>query len=226
MVSIPRDLYVYIPGWRANRINTAEPKGGFQMLADTILYNLGIPIHHWVRVEFRGLSESVDLLGGIEVVSTGKLADECNGIWYEYEPGGVYHMDGDDALCYTRMRKRSSDFDRLRRQQEVFQAMFDKVISLDGLNKIPHFYYLYRGRFSSDMLMEDVLPLVPLAASLAADPSNIHRYRIDRSLVTSWRVPSSGAQVLLPDRDAIQTMLQEAFSDKSSEIGNQLSVNE
>ena len=43
MVSIPRDLYVYIPGWKVNRINTAEPKGGFKMLADTVLYNLGIP---------------------------------------------------------------------------------------------------------------------------------------------------------------------------------------
>jgi len=213
MLSIPRDLYVYIPGWKVNRINTAEPHGGFEMMKDTVLYNLGIPLHHWIRVRFEGMIEAVDLLGGIEVYSTGKLYDECGGVYYDYAAGNVYHMDGMDVLCYTRMRKRSSDFDRLRRQQEVLEAMFDKVISIDGLEKVPELFETFNHTFESDMRLEQVLSFVPLAASLTLEPEKVQRYRIDRSLVESFRVPSSGASVLLPKRDEIRFMLEQAFGD-------------
>jgi LCP family protein required for cell wall assembly len=216
LLSIPRDLYVYIPGWRMDRVNTAEPRGGFKMLSDTILYNLGIHIDHWVRVEFNGLVEAIDLLGGIEVRSTGFLYDECGGRYYTYTEGKVYPMDGFTALCYTRMRKRSSDFDRLRRQQEVIEAMFRKVVSIDGLQQIPELFDLFKETFATDMVLEDILSLTPLAEQLASDPLQVRRFRIDQTLVTNWRVPSSGAQVLLPKREAIEMMLQQAFGDLGS----------
>ena len=166
ILSIPRDLYVYIPGWKVNRINTAEPRGGFNMLADTVLYNLGIPIHYWVRVEFAGVMDAIDILGGIEVHSTGYLSDECGGTYYRYGPDKVYPMDGFTALCYARMRKASSDFDRLRRQQEVVQAMFDKLFSLKSLWEIPQLFETYKKTLQSNMKLVDILPLVPLAANL------------------------------------------------------------
>ena len=105
MLSIPRDLYVFIPGWKVNRINTAEPRGGFEMINNTTLYNLGIPLHHWVRVRFEWMIEAIDIMGGIDVLATGPLYDECGGVYYNYSTGNLYHMDGMDALCYTRMRK-------------------------------------------------------------------------------------------------------------------------
>lgn len=211
MLSIPRDLYVFIPGWKVNRINTAEPHGGFEMIANTVLYNLGIPLHHWVIVRFEGMIEAIDLLGGIDVYSTGRLYDECGGVYYDYGSGKRYHMDGMDALCYTRMRKRSSDFDRLRRQQEVLAAMFNKIISIDGLEKVPELYEVFNHTFRSDMNLEDVIALLPLAASLALEPEGVQQYRIDRALVESFRVPISGASVLLPKREEIRLMLEEAF---------------
>lgn len=213
MVSIPRDLYVYIPGWKVNRINTAEPKGGFKMLADTILYNLGVPVHHWVMVEFNGLSEAIDILGGIDVHSTGYLYDECGGTYYRYEPNNVYTMDGFTALCYTRMRKASSDFDRLRRQQEVFRAMFDKIFTLEGMLDVPELYEIFKHTLHSDLTVEDILPLASLAANLAADTTQIERFSIDQSMVLSWRTPRTGAAVLLPKMDLIQAMLEEAFGE-------------
>jgi LCP family protein required for cell wall assembly len=213
MLSIPRDLYVYIPGWKVNRINTAEPHGGFEMMIDTVLYNLGIPLHHWIRVRFEGMIEAVDILGGIETYATGNLYDECGGVYYNYQAGKRYHMDGMDALCYTRMRKRSSDFDRLRRQQEVLEAMFDKVISIEGLKRVPELFETFNQTFESDMSLEEVLSLVPLAASLTLEPEKVQRYQIDRSLVESFRVPISGASVLLPKREQIRLMLEEAFGN-------------
>ncbi len=83
LISIPRDLYVYIPGWKVNRINTAEFRGGFEMIANTILYNLGIPVHHWIRVDYWGFSDAIDVLGGIDVQVNRRLNSMCEGIPYE-----------------------------------------------------------------------------------------------------------------------------------------------
>ena len=221
IVSIPRDLYVYIPGWKINRINTAEPRGGFEMMSNTVLYNLGIPLHHWVSVEYQLLSEAVDVLGGIDVYSTGRTEDMCEWIPYEYEPDVVYHMDGFTAMCYMRMRMKSSDFDRHRRQQEVLQAMFDKFISINGLMKVPQLYETFNEIVETDMTLEDILPLVPLATKLALDPERIRFYRIDYTMVENWRTPVSGRAVLLPNRELIQAVLEKAFKDPSGSHSSQ-----
>ncbi len=210
MVSIPRDLYVYIPGWRMDRINTADVRGGPEMTALTIRYNFGIEIHHWARIDFSGFMGTVDTLGGITVQSTGYLTDECGGKWWKYVPG-TYHMDGFEALCYVRMRKATGDFDRMRRQQEVIRALFNKVISLEGLTKIPQLYNQFISMVQTDLGIDDILGMIPLGVELSSDTSRIRQYSIDLTMTDFWRVPSSGASVLLPDREAIETMLNEAL---------------
>ena len=210
-VAIPRDLYVFIPGWRVDRINVADVHGGFDMLAQTILYNFGIPIDHVMRIDFSGFVRVVDSLGGIDVTSTGYLNDECGRRWWSYAPG-VYHMGGFEALCYVRMRKASSDYDRLRREQEVLLALFDRALSLDGLTRAPELYDQFRTLVKTDLEINDLLPLVPLATTLATDRSRLSLHRVDSTMTTSWVVPYSGANVLLPDRDAILAMLQAAFA--------------
>lgn len=211
VIAVPRDLYVYIPGRRVDRINVADVHGGFEMLAQTILYNFGIPIDHMMRIDFSGFQRVVDSLGGIDVTSTGYLNDECGRRWWSYGPG-VYHMAGFEALCYVRMRKASSDYDRLRREQEVVLAIFDRVLSLDGLARLPELYDQFRTLVKTDLELNDMLPFVPLATTLAADRTRISLHRVDTSMTTSWIVPYSGASVLLPDRDAILAMLQAAFA--------------
>jgi LCP family protein required for cell wall assembly len=210
LISIPRDLYVYLPGWRVDRINTADVRGGPEMVRNTVLYNLGIEIDYFVRVNFYGFINAIDLLGGIYVPVEGYLQDQCGDTWYSYSPG-LYHMDGYTALCYVRMRKRSSDFDRLRRQQEVIQAVFNRLLSLDGLARVPQLYNQFSSLAQTDISLNDILPLIPLGAKLASDASLIQSYRIDSSMVTSWRVPYSGASVQLPNDEAIEAMLQSAF---------------
>jgi LCP family protein required for cell wall assembly len=210
LISIPRDLYVYLPGWRVDRINTADVRGGPEMVKDTILYNFGIEIDYWVRVNFTGFVSAVDILGGIYVSVGQYLQDQCGPTIYTYSPG-VYHMDGYTALCYVRMRKRSSDFDRLRRQQEVIRAMFNRVLSLNGLAKVPELYGKFKNLVFTDINLEAIVDLVPLAGKLASDAQLIRTYSIDPSMAAQWRVPYSGAAVLLPNWDAIQAMLDTAF---------------
>jgi LCP family protein required for cell wall assembly len=210
LLSIPRDLYVYIPGWRVDRINVADGRGGPDLVAMTLQYNLGIRIDYFVRVSFSGFITLVNSLGGIDVQVTGYLSDECGRRYWAFAPG-VYHMDGFAALCYVRMRKRSSDFDRLRRQQEVIQAIFSKAASLDGLSRLPELYASFGQLVETDMPLDRMVSLVPLASTLLADSSQIHRYSIDTSMATGYRVPYSGASVQLPVRETILRMLEAAF---------------
>jgi len=236
LVSIPRDLYVYIPGWTMNRINTASQRGdairyaggGVALLEQTLLYNLGIPIHGWVRIDFQGLKDVVDILGGVEVpvscqITEWRLKDDSYSLtddnadhWelYTVEPG-VVHMDGVYALWYARSRKKSSDFDRSRRQHQVLRAMFDKALQLDVIPKIPELYGQYVQIVDTDLGLGDILQFAPLAAQL--DRSRIKSRFIGRDHTYDW-VTSQGAKVLLPDVDAISRLLDEAFQPPSTNV--------
>lgn len=210
MVSIPRDLYVYIPGWRVNRINTADQHGGPRLVAQTILYNLGIEIHHWARVSFDGFISAIDSLGGIEIEVPSTLVDECDEVMVSF-PAGSNHMDGYTALCYARVRKASSDFARTKRQQEVIKAVFSKVLSIGGIARVPDLYGQFGDMVDSDMELGDILPLIPLAATVASDRSKIEGYTIDLSMVSNYRT-STGAAVLLPQPEALHDSLVSILS--------------
>lgn len=213
MISFPRDLYVYIPAWRMDRINTADVRGGFEMTRNTILYNFGIELDGYVRVDFSGFRSAIDTLGGITVQSTGYLTDECGGKIWSYGLGS-YQMDGFEALCYVRMRKTTGDFDRLRRQQEVVRAIFNKVVSIDGLSRIPQLYNQFYNSVRTDLAVADLISLVPTAVQIAADSSRIHHFTVNQTMASFWRTPG-GASVLLPDRQAIIGMLREAFGPEA-----------
>lgn len=210
LLSIPRDLYVFVPGWRVDRINVADARGGSELAKQTILYNFGIPIDFWVEIEFSGFSNLVDSLGGVDVSIGRYYSDECGGRYLTFYQG-VQHMDGFTALCYARMRKASSDFDRLRRQQELVLAIFTKAVSLDALNRIPELYSQFSSLVTTDMGLGQVVSLVPLGVQVAGDLTSIRRFAVDSTMADGWRVPYSGASVLLPDGDAIQAMLATAF---------------
>jgi LCP family protein required for cell wall assembly len=228
MLSIPRDLYVYLPGYGMQRINTAfsigervnYPGGGPALFADTVRYNLGIPIHHYAKVEMDGFSRIVDTVGGVEVNVTCSYRDwrlRSPGLdpeqvrnWHLYTvPTGVRHMDGDLALWYARSRKLSSDFDRGRRQQEVLRALYRELLSLQLVPRIPELYSDLRDTVTTDLSLTDLLSLAPLAARI--DTADIRSRFIGRDEVTSWRIPSSGAQVLVPKPSLIAALVADAL---------------
>lgn len=227
MLTLPRDLFVYIPGWTMNRLNTAAahgdaigyPGGGVALLEQTILYNFGIPIHGWARIDFDGFKQVVNVLGGVEVPVSCPMQDwrlkdvaldaQNADNWELYTvPVGLVEMDGDYALWYARSRKRSSDFDRSRRQHQVLRALFEKGLQLGMLPKAPELYAQYVQIVDTDLGIGDILQFVPLAAQI--DPSRIKSRFVGRDQVWSWTTPG-GAAVLLPDRGAISALLQEAF---------------
>jgi LCP family protein required for cell wall assembly len=210
LVSFPRDLYVYLPGRNMARINTAYAYGGRDLLALTLLYNFGIEIDYYARVNFASFKEVVDTLGGIDVEVEQGFTDYC-GQTYTYQSGRTYHMDGHTALCYVRMRKNSGgDFARHVRAQEVLLAIFHKVVSLEGLTRLPELYQEYSQVVETDMGLAEILPLVPVAVQVASDPTRIVRYTFV-GMTSPWTTPAGGA-VLLPNRVAILALLESALN--------------
>lgn len=203
LLSIPRDLYVYIPGYTMDRINTAYVSGGIDLLFETLEYNLGIHPNHWALAHLNDFSRFVDDLGGVTVQVGTPVEDPWCSV-----PAGTVHLSGYSALCYVRSRMGSSDFDRSRRQQDVLLALFWRFIRLDSLSRLPEWYGKYAGTVHSDLGLADLLSFIPLAVQ--AQNGNVHHYQISWKEVTAWQVPSSGASVLLPDRDKILPILQQA----------------
>jgi LCP family protein required for cell wall assembly len=149
MLSMPRDLWVEIPGDGMDRINTAymygdlnqSPGGGPALAKKTVQYNLGEPIHYYVRVNFQVFQQVIDLMGGVDIYVEHDINDPLYpDMNYGYDPlripSGWQHMDGALALKYARTRHGSSDFERMHRQQQVMLAVRDKVTQLQLLPKL------------------------------------------------------------------------------------------
>ncbi|MGI6250697.1 MAG: LCP family protein [Anaerolineaceae bacterium] len=211
MVSFPRDLYVSIPGYWSNRINTAWGLGGWSLLQDTFEVNFGIRPEYYMMVNYDGFKYVINSIGGIDIEVTQELQDECSmdpSGWCTLQPG-MTHMDSNLALWYARSRKTTSDFDRNRRAQEVVQAIFHKGMSLNSLSKAPELYRAYREYVDTNLKFSELVPLAPMAPALLNN-DNVHRYAVTPDMAYDF-ITAEGAMVLMPNIPAIQSMLSEAL---------------
>ncbi len=238
MVSIPRDLWVPIPGHGEGRINTAYyigevkgyPGGGPALAKKTVQYNFGVPVHYYVKINFEGFKRIIDLIGGIDIYVEKEINDPTypayDGYGYDplYIPAGWHHMNGDLALKYARTRHGSSDFDRLRRQQQIIMAVRERVMSLDLipklLPKLPELIQSFSDSVQTDIPIDLMLELAPLAREI--EPQNIKRAVIDSSMCINTTTPN-GAEVLIPIREKIRTIIEELFATPTPVVANVLS---
>ena len=209
MVSFPRDLYIYIPGWTHERINTAMFHGGFELMAQTLEYNFGVKPEYYVMVNFSAFREIINALGGVDVEVARAYTDEYWDKTYKTIPAGTVHMDGATALWYARARKASNDFDRARRQQEVLQALAKRVLSMNALESAKDLYQIYVDNVTTNLKWNQITPLIPLMVYFR-DPSLIQSYIIGPGEVYDWITPGGG-MVLLPRQDNIITVLKLAL---------------
>ena len=226
MLSIPRDLYVSVPGWIPNRINTVYGRGessgytggGSQLLKDTILYNMGIHIDYYARVDFDSFENIVDALGGVEVAVSCPLTDwrliepdmdiqdPDSWEWYTLEPG-IHTLDGHKSLWYVRSRLTTSDFDRGRRQQQVLRAMFNKGVDLNLITQAPTLWNTYQQAVDTDLTLTKMLQLATIAS--AVRQNGIQHIYLTQGELQAWTHPETGAQLqLLNQSTAAQTFAQ------------------
>jgi len=145
LISVPRDLWVYIPGYGYHKINAAYPYGGMSLLEEVIEQNLGIHCHYNVLVNYTALKEAVDAVGGIDITIASSDSRGLYDASINYTTGGAlvnltngtHHLTGQQALDLARARGDSygsygyaqSDFTRTYYQQQILLALRTKASS-------------------------------------------------------------------------------------------------
>lgn len=218
MISLPRDLYVYMPNRIMGRLNTAYTLGGVELLEQTILYNFGIPIHYYAQVNFDGFKQVVDVLGGVTMAVSCPLEDwrlispeldptlEENWERFTLE-AGMHNMDGDLALWFARSRLTTTDFDRGRRQQQLLHAMLNQSVDLGLVAKAPELWATFSDVVDTDMDIGRILQLATLASDVRNNGIQ-HLYLAGK--MKAWSVPESGAAVQLPVWEG-ENMMRDTF---------------
>src|SRR5690606_29573075 len=179
LLSFPRDLWVNIPGVGPQRLNTALPFGGTELLSDTLALNFGFRPDNFAMVDFDGFKNIIDVMGGIDVDVEKYMEDECwlnDTGWCVIQPGRQY-MTAGDAFWYVRARKNTSDFDRNRRQQEVIKAMVSKALRPTELPNLPRVFNAISNTVETNLKVSDMfLYVVPLSKFF--DGPDITSYQI------------------------------------------------
>ncbi len=211
VTSFPRDLYVYIPGWTDQRLNTAFAHGGFKTFQKTLTHNFGFEPDYYVLINLWAFEHIVNDLGGINVYVPRTVCDEkwVGGLTHCVYPGN-YHFYGREALWYVRSRETTNDFDRNYRQQLVLEAIFKRLFSLNSITKIPKLFNTYVNNVTTNLDLSTIVSLTATGLKLT-DSSRINQYFINQRAVHSWISPS-GAQVLLPNFNAIRGILKDALN--------------
>ncbi|KOP81228.1 LCP family protein [Cytobacillus solani] len=136
VISVMRDIYTEIPGYKNYKINTAFYLGGPELLRETLKQDFDLDIEYYALIDFTGFEKMVDALApdGIQIDVEKKMSAN---IGVSLEPG-LQRLNGKELLGYARFRKDAeADFGRVRRQQQVINALKSELLSVNGVAKLP-----------------------------------------------------------------------------------------
>jgi polyisoprenyl-teichoic acid--peptidoglycan teichoic acid transferase len=227
-LSLPRDLWLYIPTSGMQRINTAYgygessgyDGGGARLVADTIEHNFGMVIDHHARVDFNGFKQIVDDLGGVDIsvdcgIEDWRLSDPSldpmlESSWEMFTlPVGVHRMDGDLALWYMRSRRTSNDIDRGRRHQAMVRALWQRVRALGLIQQVGDIWPKVTETVRTDIGVDLLVELAPLAMTI--DSSRIVS-RVLRVYHEIWPVTTAqGGSVLELRPEAVAVTIGQLY---------------
>lgn len=207
LIHFPRDLRVEIPGHGTDKINAAFTLGGPDLTVRTVKAFSGIPIHHYVKVDFNGFRSIVEALGGVEICVDRPMFDELAEL--DLPRAGCYTMDGDTALAFVRARNVEGDvipdFARIARQQQFIRAVMNEVFSVGSLPKLPSLITRAARNVSTDDEI-DITGLIELGNELKGlaqvDPSGAST--IDLRAVPGRTQTIGGISYVIAEPDAQQ----------------------
>lgn len=204
MISFLRDLYVQIPGYSDNRLNSAYVFGGFPLLKETLYLNFGVTVDGCFEVDFNGFTGVIDSIGGVDI----SLSEAEAAIVGGGATAGMNHLNGEQALTYARIRYIDSDFNRTARQRNVINSAIGKLRNCSVKQLMS--------------LLDTVLPLITTDMSNMDITSLALRYApsLPSIQVSSHYVPGEGCyqyakirgmSVLVPDLKKVRTALREQY---------------
>jgi len=225
LLSIPRDLWVEIPGYGEHyRINTAFflgeadrlPGGGPGLAMATAQSAIGVPIQYYAVIEFSAFERMIDEIGGIDLLVPERIKLSPIGRPVKVlEPGQSYHLDGPEALAYARIRKtQGGDFDRAQRQQQVVLAIKDRVVGFDMiprlLTRAPALYQELAEGIRTNLSLEQMISLALLVKDIPVE--TIRRGVIAPPDMVTLVTLADGSQVLRPVPDKIRALRDDIFA--------------
>ena len=223
MLSIPRDLWVEIPGFEHNRINTAYflgesyrlPGGGAGQAMQTVENLLGVPVQYYAVIEFEAFERMIDEIGGLEIQVFERMRISPIGrrsLWLEVR---AYRFNGAFALAYARARKtEGGDFDRATRQQQVLLAIRDQVFDLGIpalLARAPAVYSELASGVHTNLSFDQMIALGLLGMQVDVE-NDVRRGVIAPPDYVLLENHPDGAQVLKPIPDKVRALRDQIFT--------------
>lgn len=223
IISIPRDLWVNVPGFGYNKINTAFylgelynlPGGGAALAAQTVEEFLGVPIDYYAQIDFQAFVDFIDHIEGVrltfdEPITLDRLGE---GNTVTLDPGTIT-LPGEYALAYVRLRKtEGGDFDRAARQQNLIMAVRDRILEFDMLPTLvanaPEIYDDLSAGINTNMSLSQVIQLAWSAIDVERD--QITQLVISNEYITLGKSPD-GLDILIPVPDKIRLLRDEVFN--------------
>jgi LCP family protein required for cell wall assembly len=206
MLSIPRDLWINIPGIGENRINTAhffaesqQPGSGPAAAMQAIQVNFGVGVRYYIRIRFQGFRDVINAMGGVDV----DLPEPMAGY-----PAGRHHLTGNKALAFARQRYGSDDFFRMEHGQLIMKSVFKEMLNPLKWPRLPSMFLAFAQAVDTNIPWWQWPRLA--AALLRAGPDGIDNRTITREMVTPFTT-SQGASVLLPNWALMNPVLLQMF---------------
>jgi len=228
MLSIPRDMWVNIPGFEYGKINMAyfygegskQPGGGPELARKTVEQFIGVPVQYYAQIDFNTFVEFIDLIGGIDIDNQENLTLDVVGSGkdkFKLRCCGVRHLNGKRTLAYARFRKdNKSDVGRAERQQKVILGIRNQVLSPENfpvlLGKARQFYEEFSAGIKTNMPFDTALQLGVLARDIPLE--SIKLGVIDYTMVSLDNTTLGGedAAVMKPLPDKIRELRDQIFT--------------
>jgi polyisoprenyl-teichoic acid--peptidoglycan teichoic acid transferase len=218
MLSVPRDLWVQIPGYGEERINAAFEMGGGQTAKQTVSNVIGQPIDRYLVIGLQGVRDVVDAVGGIDITVPQAIHDDAYPTDdYGYQtvdiPAGRQHMDGDTALKYARTRHQDSDFARTARQQQVVAAVRNAMLNPLNWPRTPAVLAAIAASVKTDATPLDA---IAVGAAMLRDPGDPDHMVIDTQYATE--VTGEDGAYLLQAKPSLKPAVAQFLSTPTSGV--------
>ncbi|MBI1294153.1 hypothetical protein GC175_04240, partial [bacterium] len=227
VLSIPRDLYVDIPGYGQGRINQIDylgetslktDGGGPALLSQVIEDELGIASNHWIRVEMSGFAQMVDALGGVTVHLDCPfyelIYDLDDQAWTYFElPAGDVLMDGQTSYFFVTLRLIESDIGRSRRQRQFLWALRDQALDTNLIVRLPELWTAFNQTFSTDFSLLEMVQLARFGLSIDSD--NVRSAALTTAELERYITPAGADVLRIGDRSRVQSVIDNVWSGAS-----------
>lgn len=195
ITSIPRDTYTEIVGnGTTDKINHAYAFGGTAMSVNTVQNLLEIPIDYTVAIDMGGFEKIVDAVDGINI--TANATFEING--KSFVEGQEYHLNGHDALLYSRERYVDSDYGRQGRQRQVIEGVVQKATELGSLLSINDIIKSLEGNIQMDINFDEITKIL--------QNYNKAFTNIQNNQLSGEGTMINGVSYQLPDEDSLSAI--------------------